>query len=581
MDQKNEVFDIFAKMKYKVLFLLLFIMTLGGGIVAYQTYQQMKLDIMETNQRSLSTFEQVFRNDLKLVSANLSMAMESFLQNETVIQAFATGDRKKLARLTAPFFETVLKPKYKIKQFQFHLPPATSFLRVHKTTKFGDDLSKFRRTVVAANSGKKPIVGLEVGRAGPGLRIVYPVFYQGKHIGSVEFGGSISEILQTAKSISGVEYAIGIYSLVFADAKRFENKETDIVKGKLIFYNFSDPSVKENLPSISLEQKNHQSKVNNRNYFSTTFPLSDYSGREIGKFMIIKDITHALEVAEKNILEDLLLIFVSVLVSALFITFVLIRYLFKPLKNMADCVQVMGSDISSASGELSNSTQTQSAAVEEMSASLEELIASIQDVAKNANSVSHAASASAEQAKKGGGAVKQLVSSMEVINDSSKKITAIIKVITDIAEQTNLLALNAAIEAARAGEHGKGFAVVADEVRKLAERSATAALEITKLIRESGSQVEDGVQLSTNAGEMLLAVNEQVVKTSDMIEQISAATEEQAATSNTIKDSMSQISEVVEKNAASSEELASSVSRMMNNIRAAMSGKNINHTEPE
>ncbi len=175
---------------------------------------------------------------------------------------------------------------------------------------------------------------------------------------------------------------------------------------------------------------------------------------------------------------------------------------------------------------------------------MEELISSIQDVSTNANDVSSVAYDSAEQATSGGEAVQTAVTSMLEIKKSSDEISSITSIISDIAEQTNLLALNAAIEAARAGEHGKGFAVVADEVRKLAERSAKAALQITKLIKESSVRVDDGTKLSNNAGEMLNVIIEHVRKTADMIGQISATTEEQAATSNTIREGMDQISAV-------------------------------------
>jgi len=152
------------------------------------------------------------------------------------------------------------------------------------------------------------------------------------------------------------------------------------------------------------------------------------------------------------------------------------------------------------------------------------------------------------------------MAAMEEIARSAKNINNVISLIMEIADQTNLLALNAAIEAARAGEHGKGFAVVADEVRKLAERSAASANEITKLITNSMKQVENGVKLSQAVEESLKHVVEDIKSISEQTQGISSSTEEQAA-------SMEQNSSITENFAGTAESLTMSSQQLYNSAK--------------
>ena len=141
------------------------------------------------------------------------------------------------------------------------------------------------------------------------------------------------------------------------------------------------------------------------------------------------------------------------------------------------------------------------------------------------------------------------------IEKGSKQMADAVDLITDIADQTNLLALNAAIEAARAGEHGKGFAVVADEVRQLAERSATTAKEIQNLIKENLKQVEGGVRISREAGSKTKDILANVKKIADQLSSVANSTQEQAA-------AMEQNTSITESNASASEQLAASAEEM-------------------
>ena len=200
-------------------------------------------------------------------------------------------------------------------------------------------------------------------------------------------------------------------------------------------------------------------------------------------------------------------------------------------------------ELSATASQMSQGSTQQAAAAEEVSASMEEMSSNIKQNSENAMQTEKISSKSAQSASKGGDAVSKTV-------DAMKEIAEKISIIEEISRQTDLLALNAAIEAARAGEHGKGFAVVASEVRKLAERSQTAAAEISSLSSSS-------VKIAEEAGEMLKQIVPDIQKTAELVQEISAACNEQDTGAEQINQSIQQLDNVVQQNASASEEMAS------------------------
>jgi methyl-accepting chemotaxis protein len=190
--------------------------------------------------------------------------------------------------------------------------------------------------------------------------------------------------------------------------------------------------------------------------------------------------------------------------------------------------------------------------------------------ADNAKQANQLAIAARDTADKGGSVTKKAVEAMGEINKSSKKIADIITVIDEIAFQTNLLALNAAVEAARAGEHGRGFAVVAAEVRNLAQRSATAAKEIKGLINESIQRVNDGSELVNQSGKTLEEIVSSVKRVTDIIAEISAASQEQASGIDQVNKAIMQMDETTQQNAALVEETTSAAQSMKEQARELM-----------
>jgi len=225
-----------------------------------------------------------------------------------------------------------------------------------------------------------------------------------------------------------------------------------------------------------------------------------------------------------------------------------LRMVVADVKGAADNVASGSQQLSTGAEQMSQGTTEQAASAEEASSSVEEMNATIKQNADNASQTEKIALKSATDANESGKAVSETVGAM-------KEIAAKISIIEEIARQTNLLALNAAIEAARAGEHGKGFAVVASEVRKLAERSQSAAGEISKLSTSS-------VEVAEKAGQMLAKLVPDIQKTSELVQEISAASKEQTTGADQINLAIQQLNQVIQQNAGAAEEMSSTAEEL-------------------
>jgi len=589
---------------------LLFVAVSTALIVVGVNYKIEGEIVAGAEQRELRAYVQEFKGSLH-AEAGRALTMADMVANIPLAQkAFAARDRDQLMALFAEGFPG-LKKEHGVRQFQFHTAPATSFLRIHKLKKFGDDLSGFRKTVVQTNRTKQKISGLEVGVAGLGMRGVTPMFNDGKHTGSVEFGLSFGQpFFDEFKKNTNAEATL----LVLRDGK-FSTFASTYPKD---FFKLDSPWLKD---ATKGEIELPHAAINGVAHALMATPIMDYSGKALGVVVIAVDRTFfeaELDLATKG---SLIAVFIALL-SSMVIAFFMNKSISKPIvvmtaamnkiaKNdlethvpaqkrndeigeMAHAVQVFKENAIRVKKLEEEHLQAEHRANEEkrqmmldMASDFETnvggIVSSVSAASTQLQSSSDSMASMAQQTSSQSGIVSSAAEeasiNVQTVASAAEELSASISEISNQVSRSTKIADDAVAEVEGANEKVQGLAQAADKIGEvvamitdIADQTNLLALNATIEAARAG---EAGKGFAVVASEVKNLANQTAKATEEISTQISGiqgATQEAVAAISSIGTIINQISENTSSIAVSVEEQGAATQEIARNVELASSG---------
>ena len=522
---------------------------------------------------------------------------------------FAKQDREGLSKALLPTFD-VLKKDFAVRQFQFHLPPATSFLRLHKPEKFGDDLSSFRQTVVDTNTNKKPTVGLEKGVAGLGVRGVVPVFKDQAHLGSVEFGMSFgTPFFETFKSRFGVDAALYVEG-----ENGFKPFATTLEKTEII----TQDQIKAALAGQPVIFRTELAGTPVSVYAG---PVSDFTGKPVGVAFVAKDVSDYVA-ATSNSQNTLLIIGAVILLIGLIVAWLIGSRISNPIERMTEAMGKLASgdlDIEVPARERKDSIGRMASAVqvfkdnaiekgrlekeqEEKERQAEEekrktlrrmadqfetsvgvVVEQVSSAATEMQASSQSMTVTAEEATRQSAAVatasEQASANVQTVASAAEELSSSISEIARQVGQASAIASGAVNEAEQTNVKIQGLADAANKIGEvvalitdIADQTNLLALNATIEAARAG---DAGKGFAVVASEVKNLANQTAKATDEIGTQISGiqtATQEAVAAIESITKTISEIDEVASGIASAVEQQGAATQEIARNVEQAAAG---------